>query len=131
MSSMAYYIEIIETQLDDKLNPINTFSKSPPHIKEIREFLLNDWQKSNPFMYCNKNIKDKIENMTLSVKLDRNGVLYAIIHIQGKPSTRFTQKFRHEIANDLDGQVADGWGECIFGYNNIMTDNNNNKFIIE
>ena len=35
----------------------------------------------------------------------------------------------HNIVDFLDGQMCDGWGECFFGFNNIMTAPDGTKFI--
>lgn len=131
MSYISYHIPVDETTLDQDLNPITTFDANLPHEKAITKMLLSEWKKSNPLQYFPEEIRKKIHKLDMQIQVNKNKSMEAIVIAHGEPRTYFTEKLRHQIWDLLDGQMSDGWGECIFGYNNIMTDENGQKYIIE
>lgn len=132
MSSFYYRIPIREVLLDGEMCPIEDYETNLPHKQQIADELVSDWRKSDILQYFNDDVKSKLERLDIVVIEDHTTKeLYARIAVIGKLGVRFTRNLKDKIVDELDGQMSDGWGEGIFGYNNIMTAPDGTKFMIE
>ncbi len=118
------YGPIIENILNNEEDVYETHEYDLPHGKEIQEYMCYEWNNANMHQYFNDILKDKIESTTMR-KLTKttdtgNKEYFVDIEVTGIPKFRFSERIRNAIADQVDAQLCDGWGESIF---NIPKDN--------
>jgi len=102
-----------------------------PHHSQIANAMADSWNNAHMEQYFDGVLKDKIAKAIMKVRKQSDGSTVASIIVHGKPGVRFSSKMTEAIYDQLDGQLSDGWGEGFFGFANIMTDDNGNKFCVE
>ena len=130
VTKMRYYVPIFETQIDGDNYALKTYENNLPHETMIKAEMLSFWNKSDIRQYLNTDLKEKVTALKLSFT-HKNNQLIAIVNVICPKNTYFTEKLRQHVIDFLDGQMCDGWGECFFGFNNIMTAHDGTKFIVE
>lgn len=119
--------EIIVDKNDDF---VKAYESRLPHADEIITNMCKDWNNMHIEKYFDGILKDKISSAIMKKHIEGDN-LFGKVEITGMPNFRFTQKIKEEIADQMDGQFCDGWGESFFGSANIMTASDGTRFYAE
>lgn len=115
MANLYYTVPFEVLQLDNNQNIITTFSKEVPYFKKIKTYLEDVWTNANIQQYLPDNIKNKIKHIAYEV-LPPSKFTYQIhmrLTIEPIKGFYWTDKRRIQIYNELDAQIADGFGETL------------------
>lgn len=90
-----------------------------PHGKYLLKEMCKNWNDMNMQQYFDGILKDKIQSAIMKPQIITNTEnekeYYGKVEIIGVPNFRFTERIREEIADQMDAQFCDGWGEGFFG----------------
>ncbi len=134
MSRMSYIYTVHECIFDDDGNIKQDFDFNLPHRTEIGKRMESSWNSARMEQFFDGILDRKIQRAIMSVvnvHTAKGLETQAIIRVDGNAGVRFPEKIRNAIAEQLDAQMVDGWGEGIFGYGKIMTMPDGTKICVE
>lgn len=110
MSRLIYDI-ILEEEYEGSNGEYKFVSKNIPHFNEIKNWLSKEWDKCNIHKTFDDILKDKVQSTTMKCIKKSNGVAVARIYIEFVPNFRLSKNRRRACWEQLDSQMADGFGE--------------------
>lgn len=131
MSKFYMSYRVSESVLDNNGNIVADYDSNLPHHDFIKEKMTKSWNDMHMERFFDGVLKDKIESCLMRFCQTTDGYSVAMVETIGVPGFRFTEKRRNEIAEQLEAQFCDGWGEGFFGYVNVMTAPDGKKIIVE
>ncbi len=131
MSKVISFYRLSEIMLDDDGDILVEYDKDLPHHNKIAREICACFNSMHLERYFDGILKNKIASCTMTCNKNKDKESIAVIRIEGINGFVFSEKRRNEVYRQLDAQFADGWGECFFGYANIMSDSKGNKFFVE
>lgn len=132
MADLTYGITATEVQLNENLDVVAEHMFDLPHDRHIAEQARKSWNAIDFVSILNGVLgADGIERTPMTYRIDRDGHLHLTIRIVPKRGFRWSERRRNVVFDELDAQMVDGWGEGFFGYANVMTDEDGNKFCAE
>ncbi len=130
MSTFTFITTFSEVELDKDGNIIADYEINLPHHDMITAEAERSWNKMKMEQYYDGILTGKVESARMKCRKTKDGISEAVIKIKMNEGVRLTQKYRDVIVSQTSAQLSDGWGECFFGYANIMTDGEK-KFFVE
>ena len=131
MSIVNYRYVFEENILGNDGGVLSEHRKNLPHAVQIMEEAEKSFNDLHMERFFDGILKNNIASCALRCCISPEGELVGIIKTTAKPGYRLSEKRRNAIFNQLDGQLSDGWGECFFGYVNIMKDAFGQRFVVE
>lgn len=110
MSRLIYDI-ILEEEYEGPNGEYKFVSKNIPHFNEIKNWLPKEWDKCKIYKAFDDILKDKVQSTTMKCIKKSNGVAVARIYIDFVPNFRLSKNRRISCWEQLDSQMADGFGE--------------------
>lgn len=119
MSRLIYDIKL-EEEYKGPNGEYKIVSKNIPHFNEIKNWLSKEWDKCKIHETFDGILKDKVQSTTIKCIQKSDGTPVARIYIDFIPNFRLSQKCRLACWEQLDSQMADGFGES---YDHIQIPN--------
>lgn len=128
MSKRIYNLRFEMNRLDEEGNYVDEYIKNISHQEEIQKLLSESWNKTVKPEFFDGVLKDRIFSCKM---MPQNRKDYVSIHFVFKDGIRVTKKYEEALIEQMDGQLSDGWGECVFGEGNIFTVKDGTQYFIE
>lgn len=107
MRKLIVTFHIEEHQLDENGNAVAVFERELPHHNEIARWLPGEWDSLDPLRLFPK----KVASCTLGVERDSAGHTCGVFTVTLREGARWDKHTRMVICEEIDAQLADGFGE--------------------
>lgn len=132
MATLTYGITVSEVQLDKDCEFVAEHVRDLPHARRIAEQARKSWNAIDFAGILDGVLgTGSIDKVPMTSRVDGDGSLHLTIRVTPRRGFRWSARRRNAVWEELDAQMVDGWGEGFFGYGNVMTDENGNKFCAE
>lgn len=115
MSKYKWRTDLYEIVEDADGEFVELYELWLPHHETIAEKICASWNEMHMERYFDDVLKDNIQSAVMRcIQEKETGYSVAEITITGVPGFRFSSKRIGMINEQMDAQMADGWGEGFF-----------------
>lgn len=115
MSKYKWRTDLYEIVEDADREYVELYEQWLPHHATIAEMICASWNERHMEQFFDGVLKDNIQSAVMRcIQEKENGYSVAEITITGVPGFRFSSKRIGMIDEQMDAQMADGWGEGFF-----------------
>lgn len=130
MSKYIWRTDLYEVKVDDDGDFAEAYERWLPHHATIEEKICASWNGMHMEQYFDDVLKDNIQSAVMRcIQEKETSYSVAEITITGVPGFRFSRKRIGMIDEQMDAQMADGWGEGFF--HKLFTAPNGTLFYVE
>ena len=109
--STLYYDITLEEEHQESGNADRVITKNLPHLYLLRKWLPKEWESCQIQKTFYGILSGNVESCPMTIFQQKDGSVVARIHIRFRPDIRLNRRMRVECAEQLDAQMADGFGE--------------------
>lgn len=130
MSKYKWRTDLYEIVVDADGEFVELYEQWLPHHEMIAEKICASWNGMHMEQYYDEVLKDNIQSAVMRcIQEKETGYSVAEITITGVPGFRFSRKRIGMIDEQMDAQMADGWGEGFF--HKLFTASDGTRFYVE
>lgn len=113
MTVLIYDIKLYEIEYDDNDCFVQEIQKDLPHHEQIKDWLPSFFDSCDIASTFYGILQGNIKQCSLKIIKNKHKESVARVTIEGIPGFRFSEKRRNAVWEQMDGQMSDGFGECI------------------
>ena len=115
MSKYIWRTDLYEVIVDADGEFVELYKQWLPHHEMIAEKICASWNEMHIEQYFDDVLKSNIQSAVMRcIQEKETGYSVAKITVTGVPGFRFSSKRIGMIDEQMDAQMADGWGEGFF-----------------